>query len=64
MLEDISRGVLVLVGLWFLVRALRGRAHHAKQEGVAVGVIAGIIPCPLTLFVMALALSKGVPAAI
>jgi nickel/cobalt transporter (NicO) family protein len=62
-LEDVSRGILVLVGIWFVVRALRGRAHHAKQEGVAVGVAAGLIPCPLTLFVMVLALSKDIAAA-
>ncbi len=63
MVEDISRGLLVVIGLWFVIRALRGRAHHPKQEGIAVGVIAGLIPCPLTLFVMVLALSRGVPAA-
>ena len=28
-----------------------------------VGVIAGLIPCPLTLFAMFLALSRGVPEA-
>jgi ABC-type nickel/cobalt efflux system permease component RcnA len=61
--EDISRGLLVLIGLWFVVRAIRGHAHHPRQEGVAVGFIAGLIPCPLTLFVMVLALSRGVPAA-
>lgn len=61
--EDISRGLLVLIGIWFVVRALRGHTHHPRQEGVAVGFIAGLIPCPLTLFVMVTALSRGVPAA-
>ena len=28
-----------------------------------VGVIAGLVPCPLTLFAMFLALSRGVPEA-
>jgi ABC-type nickel/cobalt efflux system permease component RcnA len=28
-----------------------------------VGVMAGLIPCPLTLFVMVFALSRGVPEA-
>ena len=61
--EDVSRGLLVLIGLWFVIRALRGPTHHPAQEGVAVGIIAGLIPCPLTLFVMVTALSRGVPAA-
>jgi len=61
--EDISRGLLVLIGAWFVVRALRGNTHHPRQEGVAVGFIAGLIPCPLTLFVMVTALARGVPAA-
>lgn len=61
--EDISRGLLVLIGVWFVIRAVRGHTHHPKQEGVAVGFIAGLIPCPLTLFVMVTALSRGVPAA-
>ena len=61
--EDISRGLLVLIGAWFLIRAIRGPVHHPKQEGIAVGFIAGLIPCPLTLFVMVTALARGVPAA-
>jgi nickel/cobalt exporter len=61
-LEDVSRGLLALIGLWFLLRAIRGPGH-AHREGVLVGVIAGLVPCPLTLFAMFLALSRGVPEA-
>ena len=61
--EDISRGLLVLIGAWFVVRVIRGHTHQPGQEGVVVGFIAGLIPCPLTLFVMVTALSRGVPAA-
>src|SRR5215204_958223 len=61
-LEDISRGLLALVGLWFLWRAWRGPIH-SHREGLMVGVIAGLVPCPLTLFAMFLALSRGVPEA-
>lgn len=31
-LEDVSRGIMVLVGIWFVVRALRGRTPHARQR--------------------------------
>lgn len=61
-LENLSRGMLIAIGLWLLVRAIRGQSH-AHGEGLMVGVIAGLIPCPLTLFAMFLALSRGVPEA-
>jgi nickel/cobalt transporter (NicO) family protein len=64
LLEDVSRGLLAAIGLWLLVRAIWGRAHrHSEQEGVMVGVVAGLVPCPLTLFVMFLAVTRGVPEA-
>jgi nickel/cobalt transporter (NicO) family protein len=62
LLENVSRGLLALIGLWLLLRALRGPSH-AHHEGVMVGVIAGLVPCPLTLFAMFLALGRGVPEA-
>lgn len=61
-LETISRGMLILIGLWLLFRVVR-RQSHLHGEGLMVGVIAGLIPCPLTLFAMFLALSRGVPEA-
>lgn len=65
LVEDLSRGFLVLVGVWFVLRALRGihTAASKRREGVAVGIVAGLVPCPLTLFAMVLAISRGVPQA-
>ncbi|TKB19781.1 MAG: ABC transporter permease [Mesorhizobium sp.] len=60
-LEALSRGLLGLVGVWMIWRALRGRHQHTAHEGEAVGVMAGLIPCPLTLFVMTFAIARGVP---
>jgi ABC-type nickel/cobalt efflux system permease component RcnA len=62
-LEDVSRGLLGLIGGWMIWRAFRHSHHHHKHEGEAVGVMAGLIPCPLTLFVMTFAISRGVPVA-
>jgi ABC-type nickel/cobalt efflux system permease component RcnA len=64
LLEDVSRGLLGLIGLWMLYRALRGSIHaHDHGEGALVGFMAGLVPCPLTLFVMTFAISRGVPEA-
>jgi nickel/cobalt transporter (NicO) family protein len=61
-LENLSHGLLAAIGLWLLFRALRGPVHQ-HREGVLVGVIAGLVPCPLTLFVMLFAIGRGVPEA-
>jgi nickel/cobalt exporter len=61
-LEFASRGLLVAIGLWLILRAWRGRAHP-HSEGLAVGFVAGLVPCPLTLFAMFFALAHGVPEA-
>lgn len=62
LLEMASRILLVMIGLWLVLRAVLGRPH-AHGEGLGFAVIAGLIPCPLTLFVMVLAMSQGVPEA-
>lgn len=61
-LENISRALLGVIGLWMLWRVLRDNHHH-RHEGGAVGFFAGLIPCPLTLFVMTFAIARGVPEA-
>jgi nickel/cobalt exporter len=58
-LELLSRGLLIAVGVWLLWRAWRARPH-VHGEGVAVGFVAGLVPCPLTLFAMLFAMSRGV----
>lgn len=61
-IEWTSRLILVAIGLWLIFRAIRAKPH-VHGEGIATGFIAGLIPCPLTLFVMTLALSRGAPEA-
>jgi len=62
LLEDISRGLLGLIGLWMLWQGLHGTGH-VHGQGMAAGFAAGLIPCPLTLFVMTFAITRGVPEA-
>lgn len=60
---EIASGVLLAgFGFWLLTRGVRGRPH-IHNEGILVGAAAGLIPCPLTLFTMVLAQSRGVPEA-
>lgn len=61
-LELVSRAGLILIGAWLVARAMLHRPH-AAGEGLTVAVMAGLIPCPLTLFVMFYALARGVPEA-
>ena len=61
-LELTSRVLLIGVGLWLIFRAVTGR-RHVHGEGLAAGIVAGLIPCPLTLFLMFYATGKGVPEA-
>jgi ABC-type nickel/cobalt efflux system permease component RcnA len=57
LLQNVSRGLLGLIGGWMLWSALFRPAHtHSHREGIAVGFMAGLIPCPLTLFVMTFAM--------
>jgi nickel/cobalt transporter (NicO) family protein len=63
LLEDISRALLALIGLWMVWRAVRPANHDHGKEGTAVALFAGLIPCPLTLFVMTFAIGRGVPQA-
>jgi nickel/cobalt exporter len=62
LLEHISRAMLIVVGIWMIFRAMfRPHAHGIK--GTAVGFVAGLVPCPLTLFVMVFAITRGIAIA-
>jgi nickel/cobalt exporter len=65
-MENVSRGLLGLIGIWMIWRALRGQLDGIgkdKDKGALVGFLAGLIPCPLTLFVMIFAIQRGVTEA-
>jgi nickel/cobalt transporter (NicO) family protein len=61
-LEAISRYSLIVLGAWLIYRAIRQRPH-LHSEGMGMGFVAGLVPCPLTLFVMMFAMSQNVPEA-
>ena len=61
-LEHLSQGLIVVVGLWLLWRAFWPAAHHHGQSGVALGFVTGLVPCPLTTFIMTFAVAKHLVA--
>ena len=61
LLEDISRALLGISGLWLVWQGIRVHQHDTGKPWF--GVAAGLIPCPLTLFVMTFAAARGVTAA-
>ncbi len=56
-LETVSSAAIIAIGLWLLYRALR--AHDHAQAG-ADGRAAGLVPCPLTTFIMVYASAQGI----
>jgi nickel/cobalt transporter (NicO) family protein len=42
-LEEVSRGLLGIVGLWLLFAATRGHSARKRHDGAAFGFVAGLI---------------------
>ena len=65
LLQDVSRGMLGAIGAWMIWQAFRmGRDHqHLGARSGIFAIFSGLIPCPLTLFVMTYAIGKGVASA-
>ncbi|KFC64630.1 nickel/cobalt efflux protein RcnA [Bosea sp. LC85] len=63
MLERASHVLIVLVGFWLLWRALRPHAHDHDRSGPMLAFVGGLIPCPLTTFIMSYAVANGLVGA-
>jgi nickel/cobalt exporter len=61
---EAASGVLIaLIGAFLLWRSV-GRSHLAQpQGGRTLALVTGMIPCPLTTFIMSYALARGLLAA-
>jgi nickel/cobalt transporter (NicO) family protein len=60
---EIASSVLIIaIGLWLLFRALRPH-DHAATDGRVLAFVTGLVPCPLTTFVMVYASTQGIVAA-
>ncbi len=58
-----SSAMIALVGVFLLWRALGSRHQLHGRDGKALAVVTGLIPCPLTTFILGYALARGMLAA-
>jgi len=59
MLEHASHVLILLLGLWLFIRAVRPHRHDDERSGFALAFVTGMIPCPLTTFIMTYARWRG-----
>jgi ABC-type nickel/cobalt efflux system permease component RcnA len=57
--EAASAALVIAVGIWLLVRATRHR-HAAEGSSGLVAFATGLVPCPLTTFIMVYSLANGI----
>ncbi len=61
--EAASGILIVLIGVFLLWRSLSARHDATTTDGKTLALVTGMIPCPLTTFVLSYALARGVLAA-
>src|SRR5688572_7228904 len=57
--ETTSSILIILIGLYLLARLLFAQGHRRTKDGKFLALAAGIVPCPLTTFILTYALVKG-----
>jgi nickel/cobalt exporter len=61
---ETASGVLIaLIGAFLVWRSLRSDHHAHTKDGTTLAFVTGMIPCPLTTFIMSYALARGMLAA-
>lgn len=60
--ETVSAAFIVLIGIWLLYNAVRHRHHDRSSttDGRVLAFATGLVPCPLTTFIMVYAVSNGI----
>lgn len=62
-LETASATMVGLVGVWLLVRSLRHSHSTDAANSKALAFAIGLVPCPLTTFIMVYASARGIISA-
>lgn len=58
--ESASAAMIALIGGFLVWRALRSPQHVHGGDGRVLAFVTGLVPCPLTTFIMTYALLRGV----
>lgn len=61
--EATSALLVMAIGGWLLLRALRPHEHDHVQDGRVLAFVTGLVPCPLTTFIMVYAVAQGMVVA-
>jgi nickel/cobalt exporter len=61
--EVASGSLIALIGAFLLWRTTRADHHAHQGNGKTLALVTGMIPCPLTTFIMSYALARGMLAA-
>ena len=57
---ETASGVLIaIIGIFLLWRSLRSDHHVHSKDGKTLALVTGMIPCPLTTFIMSYAIARG-----
>ena len=60
--ETMSAALITLIGLYLVVRAVWPPPHAHASDGRALAIVTGLIPCPLTTFILTYALAHNILA--
>jgi ABC-type nickel/cobalt efflux system permease component RcnA len=57
--ETASAAFISVIGLYLLARTIWPPRHPRTRDGRMLAVVTGLVPCPLTTFILTYALTKG-----
>jgi nickel/cobalt transporter (NicO) family protein len=57
--ETVSAALIALIGLYLVARAIWSPEHGNVRDGRMLAVSTGLVPCPLTTFILSYALARG-----
>ena len=60
--ELTSAVLITLIGAYLVARLLRPHSHARRGDGRVLAVATGLVPCPLTTFILTYALARGMLA--
>jgi nickel/cobalt transporter (NicO) family protein len=57
--QFLSAALIALLGLYLLLRTLWPTSHRHAHNGRILAISTGLVPCPLTTFILIYALARG-----